>query len=294
MRDVDAKRMRLIGHLQNESSAKTLADYLVSLEIRNLVEPDAGAWAVWIYSEDQIEAGRQALASFLANPGDSKFLQARQKAAAVEERHRQERAKFDERVRTPDRIWTSSAVGPTTLTLIIISVVVTLMAGINPAIRYALYISQSFGLVLPEVLHGEIWRLITPIFIHFDFMHILFNMWVLRDLGTLIENRQGSKTLIILVAVIGVGSNLGQYFYSGPGFGGMSGVLYGLLGYTWLRGQCDPASGLHLSPSTLAMMLIWFFLCLTEIIPGAANACHAVGLLMGMVIGAAPVVTRKF
>src|SRR5271169_6266694 len=80
--------MRLIGHLQNESSAKTLADYLVSLDIRNLVEPDAEGWAIWVYSEDQIEAGREALSNYLHNPGDSKFQHASQNAAAVKENKR--------------------------------------------------------------------------------------------------------------------------------------------------------------------------------------------------------------
>ena len=146
---------------------------------------------------------------------------------------------------------------------------------------------------LPEVRHGEIWRLITPIFIHFNLMHIVFNMLMLRDMGSLIESRQGAKVLILLAVTIGIGSNLGQYYYNGPYFGGMSGVLYGLLGYIWLRGQCDPASGLHLSPMTLAMMLVWFFLCLANIIPGVANVCHAAGLIMGMVIGAAPLAGRR-
>jgi GlpG protein len=288
MSDGGSDFMRLIGHLQNESSAKTLADYLVSLDIRNLIEPDAEGWAIWVYSEDQIEAGRQALSNYLHNPGDSKFLNARQSAAAVEERKRREKAKFDERVRTPDRIWVSSTIGPVTLTLIVVSVAVTLLGNLNPALNYALYLS------LPLVRQGEIWRLITPIFIHFNIMHILFNMWVLRDFGSLIEMRQSSKTLILLVVTIGIGSNLGQYFYHGPEFGGMSGVLYGLLGYIWLRGQSDPASGLHLAPMTLAMMLVWFFLCLMDIIPGAANACHAVGLVMGMMIGAIPLARRIF
>jgi GlpG protein len=288
LRNVERIYMRLIGHLQNESSAKTLADYLVSLDIRNLVEPDAEGWAVWVYSEDQIEAGRQALSSFLNNPDDGKFRNARQSAAAVEERHRREKAKFDERVRTPDRIWASSAIGPVTLTLIVASVAVTLLAYLSPGLTYWLYLS------LPEVRRGEIWRLITPIFIHFNLMHIVFNMWVLRDFGTLVERRRGSMVLVLLVAFIGIGSNLGQYFYGGPMFGGMSGVLYGLLGYIWLRGQCDPSSGLHLDPTSLAMMLIWFFLCLMDIIPGAANACHAAGLVMGMIIGAAPLAKRMF
>jgi GlpG protein len=288
--------MRLIGHLKNESSAKTLANYLVSLDIRNLVEADAEGWAIWVYSEDQIEAGRQALSNYLHDPGDSRFEHASQNAAVVEERKRREKTRFDERVRTPDRIWVSSAIGPATLTLIVVSVAVTLLANLNPAspIRQWLAISQTYYGILPEVRRGEIWRLLTPIFIHADVLHILFNMLMLRDLGSLVENRQGSKVLLPLVLTIGIGSNLGQYFYSGPGFEGMSGVVYGLLGYIWLRGQCDPASGLHLAPMTLAVMLIWFFLCLLNVIPHAANVCHAAGLLMGMMIGAAPLAKRIF
>jgi GlpG protein len=288
--------MRLIGHLQNESSAKTLADYLVSLDIRNLVEPDAEGWAIWIYSEDQIEAGQQALSNFLSNPADSKFLNARQSAAAVEERNRREKEKFEARVRTPDRIWVSGTIGPVTLTLIVVSVAVTLLANFDPAASIVdmLFMSDRLHGVLPEVREGQIWRLITPIFIHFNVMHILFNMWILRDFGSLVEGRRGPKVFILLVITIGIGSNLCQYFYAGPAFGGMSGVLYGLLGYIWLRGQSDPASGLFVAPSSLAMMLIWFFLCLTNVIPGAANACHAGGLIMGMIIGAAPLAKSFF
>jgi GlpG protein len=295
MGDVGSDFMRLIGHLKNESSAKTLADYLISLDIRNLVEPDAEGWAIWIYSEDQIEAGRQALSSYLQNPGDSKFQHASQNAAAVDERKRREKAKFDQRVHTRDRIWISSTLGPVTLILIVVSVAETLLANLNLpfSVVEALSISQS-NHGLPEVCHGEIWRLITPIFIHFGLMHILFNMLMLRDLGSLVEIRQNSKTLIVLVIFIGIVSNLCQYFYDGFGFGGMSGVLYGLFGYIWLRGECDPASGLSLSSTTTAMMLIWFFLCLMGIIPNVANVTHAVGLLMGMIIGAAPLAKRLF
>jgi GlpG protein len=287
--------MRLIGHLKTESSAKTLGDYLVSLDIRNLIEPDAEGWAVWVYSEDQIEAGQQAFSDYLQNPGDSRFRHASQKAAVVEERKEREEARYEKRFRTRDQIWASSGIGPVTLTLIIASIAVTLLWMLKPAspVIGALYISQEMGRSLPEVREGEIWRLLTPILLHFGVLHIVFNMLILRDMGSLIENRQGARTLIFLVVTIGIGSNLGQYFYSGWSFGGMSGVLYGLLGYIWLRGQRDPASGLHLSPTTLAMMLVWFVLCLINVIPGAANACHAVGLLMGMLIGAAPLASRR-
>jgi len=289
--------MRLIGHLENESSAKTLGDYLVSLNIRNLVEPDAGGWAVWIYSEDQIEAGRQALSHYLENPNDSKFQRARETAAAVSRREEREKAEYNRRIHTPDRIWVSSnSIGPITLTLMGISVGVTLLSFLRPesAIVNALFMSDYAGRSLPEVHHGQIWRLFTPIFIHFDFLHILFNMLMLRDLGSLVENRRGPRVYLWLVAVLALGSNLGQYYYSGPEFGGMSGVLYGLLGYIWLRGQVDPDSGLFVSPMTLGIMLVWFFLCLVGIIPGVANACHAAGLVLGMIIGALPALRRMF
>jgi GlpG protein len=91
---------------------------------------------------------------------------------------------------------------------------------------------------------------------------------------------------LLLVVVIGIGSNLGQtYIGNSPAFGGMSGVVYGLLGYIWVRGKCDPASGLYLHPSTVVMMLVWFFACLTGMIGHIANAAHGVGLVMGMAWG---------
>ena len=140
-------------------------------------------------------------------------------------------------------------------------------------------------LTLPEIRHGEVWRLFTPIFIHLSPLHILFNMLWLRDLGSMIEGRQSSLHLLILTLVIAGCSNLAQCYTSGPVFGGMSGVVYGLLGYIWMRGKFDPASGLYVHPSTVWMMIIWFFACLIGIIPHVANAAHAAGLVIGMAWG---------
>lgn len=290
------ENVRLIGHLKNESSARTLSDYLLSVDIRNMVEPDAEGWAIWIYSEDQIETGRQALTSYMANPSDRKFQTVRGTAEAIQEKDRRENADYAQRIRTPDNIWTSSPGRvPVTMTLIGISVGVTLlyMAQQNSPLIDKLFISSSIGGILPEVEQGQIWRLITPIFIHFGVLHILFNMLMLRDFGSLIEMRQGARRLLTLVLVLGVGSNLSQYFYAGPDFGGMSGVLYGLMGYIWLRGHTDPASGLFLPPTSIVVMLVWFFLCLFNVIQHVANGAHVAGLIMGMIIGAFPMARRK-
>jgi GlpG protein len=286
--------MRLITHLKDEASAKAFAGYLGSLDIRNQIEPDAGGWAVWIHSEDQIEAGRQALAAYLQNPGDAKYRRAGEAAAALEEKRQRDAAAAARRIRTPDQIWRRSGRTPLTFGLIGACVLVTLFSGLSPTVQdvHWLLISQWKYPWLPEVRSGQIWRLITPIFIHFSPSHLLFNMLVLRDLGGIVEMCQGTGRLAVLVVVLAIGSNLGQYFFSDPLFGGMSGVLYGLFGYIWMRSQCDPGSGLALSSMTIAIMLTWFFLCLSKLLGPVANGAHAVGLMMGMIWGAFPMAKR--
>jgi GlpG protein len=102
----------------------------------------------------------------------------------------------------------------------------------------------------------------------------------------MIEGRQSSTYLLVLVLVIAACSNLAQFYFGhAPNFGGMSGVVYGLLGYIWIRGKFDPASGLFLHPSTVTMMLIWLVACFSGILGPIANYAHLVGLLMGAAWG---------
>jgi GlpG protein len=87
---------------------------------------------------------------------------------------------------------------------------------------------------------------------------------------------------VLIIAVI---SNLTQFLFTGGGFGGMSGVVYGLFGYVWIRGKLDPTSGLYLHPTTVAMMMIWLFVCMIGVMGSIANAAHASGLLVGVIWG---------
>jgi GlpG protein len=123
------------------------------------------------------------------------------------------------------------------------------------------------------------------------FIHILFNMLWLYDLGGMIERRLGTLQLLLMVTAIGVASNLAQYFVSGPRFGGMSGVVYGLLGYIWIRGKLDPGSGFFLHPTIAMMMLIWLLFGYTGAL-NMANTVHTVGLITGLAWGAAAASAR--
>jgi GlpG protein len=88
-----------------------------------------------------------------------------------------------------------------------------------------------------------------------------------------------------MVLVLAILCNTGQYIVSGPLFVGMSGVVYGLLGYIWMMTQFQVPTLYILSPQTVMFMLIWLGLCLVGIIPNVANTEHVVGLLIGVAWG---------
>jgi GlpG protein len=117
-------------------------------------------------------------------------------------------------------------------------------------------------------------------------------MWY-WELGRRIEYRQGALMLLGFTLLFGVISNLSQYVFGGAGiFGGLSGVLYGLLGHCWLFQKLAPDEAYRLPPGVVVLMLIWLVVCLTGVIEvlsfGAlaiANAAHVGGLVTGCVTG---------
>jgi GlpG protein len=156
------------------------------------------------------------------------------------------------------------------------------------------------------ILQGQVWRLFTPMLLHFSWTHVLFNMWVLWVFGSQIEHLRGTWRFALMVLAIAAASNVGQYLWSHSVlFGGMSGVNYGLFGYVWIKSRYDPASGMRVSTFTLIVMLTWFFLCILReidstasivsyIIPDQiANAAHGIGLLMGVVVAYAPILLKQ-
>jgi GlpG protein len=288
--------MRLIGHLADEKSARAFADYLYVQGIENQLEQDnRDGWSIWISDEDKITRATDLLTAFRQNPSDPKYAKEGKSAAELRAQEEKDQESYRKKLRSRRHLFrplTTYGFGPLTFGMIAVSVVVFFLSNFGhneDAIRGLFITDFSTGrwdTTLPEIRQGEIWRLITPIFIHFSLPHIVFNLFCLRDFGSMIEARQSSLHLLILTVVIGICSNLGEvYIGHTPDFGGMSGVLYGLLGYIWLRGKFDPGSGLYLHPYTVIMMIVWFFACYTGFIGAVANTAHAVGLGMGMAWG---------
>lgn len=105
-----------------------------------------------------------------------------------------------------------------------------------------------------------------------------------KDLGYLIEYSFKRKFLIIFVLATGIFSNLLQYFVSGPQFGGMSGVLYAMLGFIWVHKKLQADFEYALPRFDIGMMIGWFFLCLTGVLGPIANTAHGAGLVAGIMV----------
>jgi len=154
---------------------------------------------------------------------------------------------------------------------------------VSPMLTHLLF----FG----DLQQGQYHRLLSPIFLHFGLLHLVFNSLWLSMLGAKIETLEGSFHLLFLVIVSGTVSNMSQYYWSGSiYFGGMSGVIYALLGYVWIKHKIAPQQFPALPKGLMGFMVGWLLLCMTGILKiavgiGVANAAHLGGLLVGLLIG---------
>ena len=180
--------------------------------------------------------------------------------------------------------------GQVNFLLIAGSVLVALFSslGENRAWLQPLFISEYAAHspeALLEVRRGEIWRLFTPIFIHFGVLHLGLNMLAMINIGYLLERVQKWRFYLVFTATVAVCSNVAEYYVSGqPSFGGMSGVIFGMFGFVWLRGLCGPRFLLHIPSWSIVLSLAWFGFGFSGVLP-IANTAHAVGLVIGAAWG---------
>ncbi|HMP88626.1 MAG TPA: rhomboid family intramembrane serine protease [Kiritimatiellia bacterium] len=292
--------MRDIGKIQDEEKAKLFCDYLFNQGINSHVEKHSdGAWVVWVEEEDRLDEATQRLAEFESGFDKSKFIEGASGADDRRKAQEKNNKEYAKKMRTGADVFNTygiAGMGKITFVLIALSVIATLLTnfGKNDNLFQRIAIAETFTLPgegrvyyrhLLEVRNGEVWRLVTPIFVHFNLLHILFNMMWLRDLGSAVEHLRRIRFYLLFILIVSIASNVGQFYMSGPGFGGMSGVVYALLGYVWMQSRFNPWSGFVLHSMTVQMMLVWFFLCLSGLVGNIANTAHAVGLAAGIVWG---------
>jgi GlpG protein len=317
--------MRLIGSVTTERQARNLSAWLIAEGIDTHTEPSEEGFEIWIRHEDQLDLARKELIRFQENPDDSRYSQALSRAAEIEKEKSRRQKTFEKNVVHGARRPASMKTAPLTILLILISSVVALFTnfGEGEVLRNTTYQALAFGFVkgpeakkilaandqnldaipvrLASLNRGEVWRALTPMFIHFGTTHIIFNMIMLFQLGRLIEIRYGTVWLGCLVLVSAALSNIAQGVVpealqgSPPNvfssmmitsFGGMSGVVYGLFGFIWIKSVIDPNCRMYLPASMIIIAVAWLLLCMSPLAERfglhVANWAHGVGLASGI------------
>ena len=146
----------------------------------------------------------------------------------------------------------------------------------------------------------EWWRLITPTFLHFSLTHLIFNCLWIYILGSKIEVIDGKAVFLALFLISGLSSNLGQFFLTGDYlFGGLSGAVYGLLGYCFILDLDNGGQRYDLPNALYIFMFIWLLIGFTGVLNifgfgNVANIAHLVGMIAGFILGIIARYTLKF
>ncbi len=279
--------MRKLCQTDDRARAEHIADGLRVAGIEAEIRGESDAPSVWVIDHDELARAR-TWAREHADDDPGTFADRAAKLRKADVREREDHA---QRQVSVGASWRAAPGGLTPITMALIggSVIIALMGYLGLAgddTMWSLTIDHYDVIVpLQRIRDGEVWRLLTPMFLHFGALHLVFNMMWMWRLGPQVESNHGSWLLVVLVVVSEVVGNLAQYAVSGPAFGGMSGVVYALFGFVWMRAQYDRKHRYALSDVNALLMMGWFVLCATGFVGPIANLGHAGGLVVGLAFG---------
>ncbi|WP_435955648.1 rhomboid family intramembrane serine protease GlpG [Dryocola sp. BD626] len=262
--------MIMITSFANPRVAQAFVDYMatqgVILTIQQHNQSD-----VWLADDSQEARVRHELEQFLTNPGDARYLAASWAAGDTASGLRYQRYPFMATIQ--------QKAGPFTLLMIAACVLVYLAMQVLGDRNVMVLLAWPYD----DSLRYEFWRYFTHALMHFSLLHITFNLLWWWYLGGPLEKRLGSGKLITLTIISALLSGYVQAKFSGPLFGGLSGSVYALMGYVWLRGERDPESGIYMQRGLMAFAVLWIVLGFFNILGlSIANAAHVTGLLVGL------------
>ena len=134
------------------------------------------------------------------------------------------------------------------------------------------------------ILQGEVWRLVTSMFLHIGLLHLAFNLYALYALGSLAEELFGRVRYIIIYFASGVLGSIASFLFVNALSAGASGAIFGVLGalvpyarkhkYLWNSGF-----GKNL------VVIIAINLSLGVFQSGIDMSAHIGGLIGGLILG---------
>lgn len=297
--------MRRLGTLPDRDSAAVFQNHLYAQGIETRIDRDGSQWTLWILDEDKLPQAREELTQFQNHPQDPRYTASQAAAEAVRQQRVSEVIAARQRqVQMSDRWRGGQQQIPVTALLIGLSILVAILTQLgldkNASAKFLmadwLFDPATDRIVAPGILEllqlRQFHRWISPIFLHFGPMHLFFNMSATLASGRMIEQRSGTIRFLGMVLLMALVSNFVQYAVSGPTFGGMSGVDFGLFGFLWMKSKFAPEYGVGLSRDSVIYMLIYAALCVFGVFGQIANTAHFAGMITGMALAMIPVLPR--
>ncbi|WP_414165739.1 rhomboid family intramembrane serine protease GlpG [Superficieibacter sp. BNK-5] len=262
--------MLMITSFSNPRIAQAFVDYMATQGVVLTIQQHT-QWDIWLADESQAARVQAELARFMENPADPRYLAASWQSGQTNSGLHYRRFPFLATLR--------ENAGPFTLGILVITILVFLLMSIIGDQPVMIWLAWPYD----PSLKFDVWRYFTHALMHFSVLHILFNLLWWWYLGGTVEKRLGSGKLVVITVISALLSGFVQYHFSGPWFGGLSGVVYALMGYAWLRGERDPQSGVFLPRGLIGFALIWLIAGWFDLFGmSIANGAHVAGLLVGL------------
>lgn len=270
--------MTRITEFANLRMAQAFVDYMATRGVQLRIEQES-RYTLWLDDASQLELVETELNQFIREPGHPRYQAASWQAGKTNSGITYSSSSLMANIR--------ERAGPLTLGVMAACVVVFILMQIIGDRVVMSWLSW------PDAdQHFELWRWFSHALLHFSLVHLIFNLLWWWYLGGTIEKRLGSGKLFVIMLISALLSGWMQAKFSGVMFGGLSGVVYALMGYAWLRGERDPASGVWLERGLMAFSIVWLVIGYMGWFGlSIANAAHVTGLLIGLAM--AYVDTRK-
>ncbi len=134
------------------------------------------------------------------------------------------------------------------------------------------------------ILQGEVWRFITPIFLHASILHILFNMYALYRIGPMLERKYGTYRFLALYLISGLWGNTFSFLFSDKPSLGASTAVFGLIAaqgiFIYQNRDLFGSAARPLLSNVVVIIALNLMLGLS---PGIDNWGHFGGLLGGSI-----------
>jgi GlpG protein len=260
----------LLGVIHNPRLAQGFVDYLKSIRIACTLKPVSSHQSAIYVNESQLTQAQDEFRSFEQNPNQPKYYEASWQVGST----------------TSGLNYSGQS-----LNLVTRFISLPLLIQLVSLLSVGVYTGFVFGLFQPlffvfQFNPNQVYTWLTPTIMHFSAMHLIFNLMWWMYLGAKIADQLAIRYLVWVFFVTALCSNWAQYLIVDANFGGLSGVVYGLIGFCWLYGYCKPSSKLSLTQSTLGFMLIWLALGFADVLfVSMANWAHLFGLLSGAALG---------